>query len=161
MSDSLEKKREELLRFIRDLDDGINRLLEGSDVYGLGWLKRDWLSRRSILAGDLCLARVALEKAETKKNRSSRGSIGYRKAAAKARSHGRRIRKLEREIALPYEDYHVTEPEYFKTPVPDDVAFYEREPVRKTIHKRCDRLGYQSTSEEIYIIPLEGLDPID
>lgn len=170
MDDFSLRTKEERIQYLKTMEERIQYLLdfiarqdtelEVTKIYGLGWKIRDWLSRRSILSGDLCLTRMELERVEAKKIRSGRGSIGYRKAKAKARIMHKKIRILEQKIALPYEDYQVTEPEYFKTPVPDEVTCYERESIRKKELKRCERLGYQSTSDDVYIIPLEGLDPI-
>ena len=106
------------------------------------------------LAMMMCLACTAcapmnLEKAEEKKHRSRQGSIGYRKAKARKHELSRKIRKLKTDIALPYEDYHVTEPEYFKIPVPDDVALLDQSSSRKRKIKLCSRLAYQSRSDFI------------
>ena len=104
-------EKESLLAYIEE----IGTEAEIARVYGEDWLIRDYHSRRSHAAGELCLTVASLAKAEAKAGRRP-GSIGARKARQKAKADRRKLKELERIMAEPLKDYHPTEPQYISGP---------------------------------------------
>lgn len=131
-------KREEILAFIARMD----KEDETAKQYGDNWKIRDFKTRRSIKAGELCLTVGTLHQAEAKAARHP-GSKGAKKAKRKAKEYRRRIKRLEAIIAERYIDYDRTKPEYITTPGTE----YKPSPQRRKFHrKNCETTpgGYVS-----------------
>lgn len=104
-------KREKLLAYISEIEAEEKT----AKIYGDDWKRRDWKTRQSIKAGELCLAVGTLTQAETKAKRRP-GSIGARKAKQKARETRRELKRLEAILAESFSDYKVTTPQYITAP---------------------------------------------
>lgn len=104
------EKREALLDYIEELNAGA----ETAKTYGDDWKLRDWKTRQSMKAGELCLAVGTLTQAEAKAKRRP-GSKGARKAKKKAKEYRRKIKRLEEVLAERSTDYRATTPHYITT----------------------------------------------
>lgn len=100
-------KREDLLAYIERLEAED----ETAKTYGDDWKRRDWKTRQSMKAGELCLTVGTLTQAEAKARRRP-GSIGARKARQKAKAYRRKLKRLEAVLAESYSDYKATTPQY-------------------------------------------------
>lgn len=127
-------KREDLLAYIERL----KAEAETVKTYGDNWKLRDWKTRRSIKAGEVCLTVGTLAQAEAKAKRRP-GSIGARKAKQKAKAYRRKLKRLEAVLAENYSDYKATTPQYITTPR----AGYDPRPNRHGItRKDCGKVSY-------------------
>lgn len=126
--------KEELLAYIEQIEAE----RETVKTYGDRWKIRDWMTRRSMTAGKLCLVMWAITQAEAKAKRRP-GSIGARKAKQKAKAHRRQLRSLETLLTEKYSDYKVISPQYINTWTPH----YDLSPNRRNIvHKGCVNTSY-------------------
>ena len=126
--------REYLLAYI----ERIKAEEKTAKTYGDDWKRRDWKTRQSIKAGELCLTVGSLTQAEAKAARRP-GSIGARKARHKAKAYRRKLKQLEAILAEKYSDYDVTAPQYITT----RGAGYDPKPNRiKIILKDCGEASY-------------------
>ena len=127
-------KREDLLAYIERMkaED------ETAKTYGNDWKWRDWKTRQSLKAGELCLTVGTLTQAEAKARRRP-GSIGARKAKQKAKAYRRKLKRLEAVLAESYSDYKATTPQYITTPG----AGYDPSPSRHGItRKDCGKASH-------------------
>ena len=127
-------KREELLAYIESLEAE----KETAKTYGEDWKRRDWKTRQSMKAGELCLAVGTLTQAEAKAKRRP-GSIGARKAKQKAKTYRREVKRLEAVLAESYGDYKVTTPQYITTPGASHDPSLN---LRKIARKDCADVSY-------------------
>ena len=104
-------KREDLLAYIERMEAED----ETAKTYGDDWKLRDWRTRQSIAAGELCLAVGTLTRTEAKAKRRPK-SIGARKAKRKAKDYRRKLKRLEAVLAENYGDYRATTPQYITHP---------------------------------------------
>ena len=127
-------KREDLLAYIERMkteDETVKTFVDD-------WKQRDWKTRQSMKAGELCLAVGTLTQAEAKARRRP-GSIGARKARQKAKAYRRKLKRLEAVLAESYSDYKATTPQYITTPG----AGYDPSPSRHGItRKDCGKASY-------------------
>lgn len=127
-------KREELLAYIAQMEAEE----ETAKTYGEDWKRRDFMTRRSITAGELCLTVGSLTKAEAKAKHRP-GSIGARKAKQKAKAYRRKLSSLEAVLAESYGDYKATTPQYITTPG----TGYERSPhPHRITRKDCGKASH-------------------
>lgn len=98
-------KRENLLAYIEQ----IKAEEETAKIYGNDWKRRDWKTRQSMKAGELCLTVEELTQTEAKAKRRP-GSIGARKAKKKAKAYRRKLKHLEAVLAEKFAGYNITTP---------------------------------------------------
>lgn len=111
---------------------------EAAKTYGDDWKRRDWKTRQSLKAGELCLTVGTLTQAEAKAKRRP-GSIGARKARQKAKAYRRKLKRLEVVLAESYSEYKATTPQYITTPR----AGYDLSPSRHGItRKDCGKTSH-------------------
>ena len=103
-------EKENLLALIEKTDELIAEA-ETLEEYGIGWKARDYNTRRSIAAGELCQIIQNIAAAETIAETYPR-SIIAREARNEARAARRKQAELERIIAEPIEEYEAKKPRF-------------------------------------------------
>lgn len=95
------RTKEEIIAYI----DYLKHERKLAEVYGDFWLLNDYKAYKSALAGEYISAVGTLKRCADKAKRLHCGSIGHRKAKAKAKQVRRRLRELEVMLNRSLEDY--------------------------------------------------------
>ena len=104
------RTKEEIIAYI----DYLKHERKLAEVYGDFWLLNDYKAYKSALAGEYISAVGTLKRCADKAQRLHSGSIGHRKAKAKARETRRKLQELEVMLDKPIEDYKPKHPLYLK-----------------------------------------------